>query len=62
MGNSLLSIVNGFSLWWMVYVFIVSVVTQVYWNYSMGGESRDSESPGSRLERQEPQLGKQNAG
>ena len=36
MGDSLMSMIDGFSLLWMVYVFIVSLVTQVYWNYSMG--------------------------
>ena len=40
MGNSLLSMINGFSLLWMVYVFIVSLVTRVYWNYSMGEDPK----------------------
>ena len=42
MGNSLLSMIDGLSLLWMVYVFIVSLVTWVYWNYSMGKGSRKS--------------------
>ena len=33
--------IDGFSLLQMVYVFIISLVTQVYWNYSMGGGSRN---------------------
>ena len=54
MGNSLLNMIDGFSLLWMVYVFIVSLVTQVYWNYIMGGESGNPKLPGSRLGRWEP--------
>ena len=49
MGNSLSSMINGFSLLWMVYVFIISLAIQVYWNYSMGGGSRNLELPGNRL-------------
>ena len=47
MGYSLLSMINGFSLLWMVYVFIISLVTLVYWNYSMGGGSRNPKLPGA---------------
>ena len=36
MGNSLSSMIDGFLLLLMVYVFIVPLVTWVYWNYSMG--------------------------
>ena len=43
-------------------VFIVSLVTWLYQNYSMGGESRNPELPGNRLERWEPQWEKQSAG
>ena len=53
MGNLFLSMIDGSSLLWMAYVFIVSLVTQVNWNYSMGGGSRNPKLPGSRLGRWE---------
>ena len=62
MGNSLSNMINVFFIVVDGLCFIVSLATQVYWNYSMGGGSGNPKSPGSRLGKWESQGGKQNAG